>query len=259
MGVSNQRQIVFSVTSYASDNDERYPKSVATMTEFGNNTWHWQEPTMMTACYRRPCLKHRSMSEFLNSYIECTDIMFSPTAPEKYKYLQESWEAGDNWDNPETSYPTDSVCGTYCFYWDYIGFLGTNQRPFTGPRKSGGSRSESKLLVSDYFGFGHWRNEIAYGTSEAFGSSVKFNGSSITPGTKASSAFWSLTEAGGNTNLNKPNIKLHGGYVDGHVGSYFTADVIPMEVSFTTDGSVPYPGSYSTNPGIFYLPANGPR
>ncbi|MCF7955469.1 MAG: prepilin-type N-terminal cleavage/methylation domain-containing protein [Phycisphaerae bacterium] len=256
-GMSNQRQIVLAVNSYAVDNDGRYPESTATMTESGNSTWHWQEPTMMTACYRRPSLEHRSMSEYLNGYIEDASIMFSPSAPKKNKYLQAAWDAGDDWDNPDTSYPTDPLCGTYCFYWNYIGFLGTNQSPFRGPRKSAGSRGESKLLVSDYFGFGHWRNKPEYGTVNAFGSSERFNGSSVTPGTEASSAFWSRPEPAGNLNLNALDLKLHAGYTDGHVGSYSPSEVFPMKVSFTPDGCVPYPSSYLTNPGIFYLPGSG--
>lgn len=257
MGMSNQRQIVFSVNSFAMDNDDTYPESTATMTEFGNNIWHWQEPTMMTSCYRRPLLEHRSMSAYLHSYIEDASTLFSPTAPKKCEYLQAAWDAGDDWDNPDTSFPTDSLCGTYCFYWNYIGFLGVNERPFTGPRNSAGGRGESKLLVSDYFGFDHWRNKKLYGSIGAYGSSEKFNGVSITPGTEASSAFWSRLASDENINLSTLNIKLHAGYTDGHVECYSPAEVVPMKVSFTTDGSVPYPDSFSTNPGIFYLPGSG--
>ncbi len=259
VGMSNQRQIVLAVNSFAMDNDGGYPESTATMTEFGNNIWHWQEPTMMTACYRRPSLEHRSISAYLHSYIEDASIMFSPSAPRKYEYFQAAWDAGDDWDNPDTSYPTDSLCGTYCFYWNYIGFLGVNERPFTGPRNSDGGRGESKLLISDYFGFGHWRNKKTYGSIEAYGSSEKFDGAGVTPGTEASSAFWSRRASGGSIDLNILSIKLHAGYTDGHVERYSPAAVTPMKVSFTPDGSTPYPGSYSTNPGIFYLPKTGMR
>jgi type II secretory pathway pseudopilin PulG len=258
IGMSNQRQIVLAVNSYTFDNDDRYPESTATLTET-SGVWHWQEPTMMTACNRRPSVEHRSMSGYLHSYIENAGVMFSPSSPKKYKYSQAAWDAGDDWDNPDTSYPTDPLYGTYCFYWNYTGFLGVNQRPFAGPRKSAGSRYESKLLVSDYFGFGHWRNKEAYGSIEAFGSSERFNRSSVTPGTEASSAFWSRLEPTGSVNLDTLNIKLHAGYTDGHVESYSSADVVPMKVSFSTDGCVPYPDSFSTNPGIFYLPRKGLR
>ena len=70
VGISNQRQIVLGVNCFAVDNDGKYPESMATITEFASKNWHWQEPTMMTACYPRPSLKHRSISAYLRSYIE---------------------------------------------------------------------------------------------------------------------------------------------------------------------------------------------
>jgi len=262
--MNNQKQIVLAVSCFATDNDDRYPPSMATMTyvdmtKFGTSTWRWQEPTMMTACYSRPSLPHRSVSAYLRSYIADTRILFSPSAPGKYEYLQQSWDAGDDWDNPESSYPTDPVYGTYCFYWNYVGFLGRDKSPFRGPRNSAAGRGQSKLLVSDYFGFGHWRNRNAYGSTEAYGCSETFDGADITPGTEASSAFWSRLDLDGNIRLDSLRIKLHAGYTDGHVGSYWPSEVVPMKVSFTRDGSVPYPNWYSTNPGTFFLPKNGLR
>ena len=81
--IVNQRHIVNALSLYATDNDARYPESVATIT-FGNN-WHWQEPTMMTACRPRPSYTHRSISAYLHSYIEDASIMFCPSAPVKYE------------------------------------------------------------------------------------------------------------------------------------------------------------------------------
>ena len=74
-----------------------------------------------------------------------------------------------------------------------------------------------------------------------------------------SSAFWSRPASGGSINLNTLNIKLHAGYTDGHVEPYCPAEVVPMKVSFASDGRVPYPYSSSTDPGIFYLPGKGLR
>ena len=259
LGMNNQMQIVFAVSSFAMDNNGRYPESVATTTELASNIWHWQEPTMMTACSRRPRAEHRSISAYLHSYIKNASVMFSPSAPVQYEYLQQAWDAGDDWNNPESSYSTDSVYGTYCFYWNYVGFLGNNKHPFIGPRTFEGSPDENKLLVSDYFGFGHWRNQNIYGSNEAYGSSKKFNWGGITPGTEASSAFWSSQAYGGSSNFNILNIKLHAGYTDGHVEYYSPEGVVPMKVSFASDGRVPYPYSSSTDPGIFYLPGKGLR
>ena len=248
--IVNQRHIVNALSLYSTDNDARYPDSVAIIT-FGSN-WHWQEPTMMTACKRRPSHTHRSMSAYLHSYIEDASIMFCPSAPVKYEYLQRAWDTGDEWDNPETSFPSDPVFGTYCFYYNYVGFLPDHTDPFRGPRNSFGEPGQSTLLVSDYFGYDHHRSPNAYGSCE------QFTGAGLTPGTEVSSAYWSSLKSE-QVNLNTIDVKLHAGYNDGHVESFRASEVVPMKVSTTPDGSVPYPDGVGLGPGDFFLPANGLR
>jgi hypothetical protein len=165
----------------------------------------------------------------------------------KYKYFQQAWKAGDDWDNPETSFLADPVFGTYCFYWNYVGFLGEGKAPFRGPQDMLGGQSE--LLVSDYFGYDHHRSPNAYGSCERFG------GSTVTFGTVVSSAYWSLLNSGGNIALDTLNIKLHAGFTDGHVESFTSSEIVPMKVSIIPNGNVPYPSG--VGPGIFYLPRNG--
>ena len=244
LGVNNQRRIVTALGCYALDNKGFYPESVATIT-FGT-TWHWQEPTMMTACRPRPPFKHRSVSAYLLSYISEAGTMFCPNAPNKYKYLEQVWEAGDDWDNPETSFLDDPFFGTYCFYWNYVGFLGDGRAPFRGPRDTMGGQSD--LLVSDYFGYGHHRSPDSYGSCEKFGDA------SITFGSEVSSAYWSLSNSDGDIPLESLNIKLHAGFTDGHVEDFTSSQVIPMKVSITPDGSIPYPDGVGLGPGDFYLP-----
>ncbi|MDH4238284.1 MAG: type II secretion system GspH family protein [Phycisphaerae bacterium] len=246
----NQRHIVNALSLYATDNDAGYPESVATIT-FGSD-WHWQEATMMTACKPRPSHTYRSMSAYLHSYIEDASIMFCPNAPRKYEYLQDAWDTGDDWDNPETSFPSDPVFGAYCFYYNYVGFLPDHAAPFRGPRNALGEPGQSKLLVSDYFGYDHHRSPNAYGSCEPF------TGASFTPGTEVSSAYWSRLKSE-RVNLNTIDVKLHAGYNDGHVESFKASEVVPMKVSTTPDGSVPYPGGVGLGPGDFYLPKNGLR
>ena len=248
--MSNQRQIFCAINLFAADNDGCYPESMATITSGGS--WHWQDPRMLTACRPRPGQMHRSISEYLRDYIEDADIMFCPSAPEKYKYLQQSWDACDEWDNPESSFPYDPVWGTYCFYWNYIGYLGAGKSPFRGPRSPAGGRGYSKLLVSDYFGYDHHRSLKAYGSCE------RFKRATITPGTEASSAYWSY-KSNGHIGPDALDIKLHTGYMDGHVESFTPSETVPMRVSITADGSVPYPSGIGLGPGIFYLPLNGLR
>lgn len=244
-----QRQIVVGVTCFASDHHGEYPESVAT-TGKSKQHWAWQEPTMLTSYRKRDPKLYRSISAYLRSYIKDASIMFCPNAPTKYKYLQEMWNAGDNWDNPQTPPSQDPVMGTYCFYWNYVGFIKEGEL-FTGPRNLSSETKQSKLLISDYFGYGHWRNSYVYGDCEAYGSSERFRKVRVTPGTQVSSDFWSR-RSGGNIDLDNLNIKLQAGYTDGHVERYSASEVVPMKVSKSSDGSVPYPGRLG--PGIFYLP-----
>ena len=242
LSMSNQRQIASAMNLYASDHNERYPESVATI-GFGN-TWNWSDSTRLTGNRRRSPQLHRAMSEYLRSYIPDASIMYCPNVPHKYEYLQKAWDAGDNWDNPNTSYPADPVGGTYCFYWNYRGFLGGRRVVFRGPQGPASSGRYSKLLVSDYFGYNHWRNPGSFGSCE------QFDGAGITPETWLLSSFWSRKSDADDF----PEIKLRAGYTDGHVETYSASNVVPIKVSITADGTVPYPDG--VGPGIFYLPRN---
>jgi hypothetical protein len=249
--MDNQRQIAAAVNSFASDNNGEYPESVATIGLLQEN-WNWQEPTMLTSCRPLSPMLHRSMSAYLHSYIQDASIIFCPTAPGKYKFLQQAWDAGDDWDNPDTPSLQDPVIGTYCFYWKYTGFLDGRTEPFKGPRGISSEPGRSKLLVSDYFGFGHWRNKLIYGNYRAYGSCERFNAASITPGTTVSSPFWSRLAEDVNVIQRSLDIELHAAYTDGHVECFSPSQTITMKVSQTPDGSVPYPNDLG--PGDFYLP-----
>jgi len=184
---SNQRQIVQAVTVYAVENNGRFPDSVATIGVGWN--WNWSEPTLITGYEARSPRLNRSMSAYLGSYINDVGILACPNAPEEYKNLQQVWDAADEWDNPETDPVKDPVSGNYCFYWNYNGYIEGRGTLFRGPSTSAGSRRESKLLVSDYFGYDHWRSQKSYGSCEPFKSAE------ITPGTALSSSYWSTSWA----------------------------------------------------------------
>ncbi|MBA7618282.1 hypothetical protein ES703_25603 [subsurface metagenome] len=242
LSMSNQRQITSAMNLFALNNNDRYPESVATI-GFGNN-WNWSDSTRLTGNRRRSPQLHRAMSEYLRRYISDASTMYCPNAPQKYEYLQQAWDAGDNWDNPKTSFPADPAGGSYCFYWNYRGYLGGRRVVFRGPQGPASSRRYSKLLVSDYFGYDHWRTPGSYSSCEPF------NGAGITPETWLLSAYWSRKSDADDS----PEIKLQAGYTDGHVESYSASDVVPMKVSITADGTVPYPDG--VGPGIFFLPRN---
>jgi type II secretory pathway pseudopilin PulG len=146
LGMNNQKQIVSAANLYAFDNDEHFPESVATVGDL--DYWNWQEPMMLTGYRARSPRLHRSMSGYLRNYINDADIMFCPNAPQKYKYLKESWEAADDWDNPETPSVKDPVSGTYCFYWNYTGFLEERSYLFRGPQSTQGENTRAACWLA---------------------------------------------------------------------------------------------------------------
>ncbi|MHC4476948.1 MAG: prepilin-type N-terminal cleavage/methylation domain-containing protein [Planctomycetota bacterium] len=252
-GMSNLREITSGVNLYAVDHGNFYPKSVATVGV--SSSWNWSDPRRMTTLYHTTIGPHRAMSEYLGSYIKDADTMFCVNAPKKYKYLQAMWDAGDAWDNPDTLLAEDAANGTYCFYWNYTGRLEAGL--FKGPKALCGGKGQSDLLVSDYFGFGNWRNELLYGAGNyhAYGSCEHLSGARVTPGEPAyaaGSAYWSRLDSD-DFSLRTIKVMLHAGYVDGHVEGYSASEVVPMRVIMNPVTNEPY-GDYG--PGIFYLPPN---
>ncbi len=244
VGIGNQQRIVSGLNLFASDNNEQYPASVATLGV--DSTWNWAEPMMLTARQARSPSFHRSISAYLRPYIEDADTMYCPNAPRKYKYLQAAWDAGDDWDNPEMPTGENQVYGIYCFYWNYTGYLEERDYLFRGPRNSASGGKCSKLLVSDYLGYNHWRSPGAYSSCE------KFAGASITEGTQLSSDYWSGEVIDEPT---APEIKLRAGYTDGHVETYSSSDTLTMRVIKYPETGEPYDDD-TDSPACFFLPTN---
>ena len=168
------------------DNRDRYPESVATVgtVRYG---WNWSNPTKLTGSRKRGTTIHRAISEYLRAYLPAAKVMYCPNGPGKYKYLQAAWDAGNDWDNPDTPVPSDPARGNYCFYWNYIGYLPDRSTPFFGPKTAVGSPRTSRLVMTDYFGYGQWQSRCGYGSCE------RFKRSRIVPQTWRVSPYWSRT------------------------------------------------------------------
>jgi prepilin-type N-terminal cleavage/methylation domain-containing protein len=243
VGMGNQRQIVNAVNLFAMDHDGLYPESVATI---GTEPWwNWQEPTVLIGYRARSPRMHRSMSAYLRAYLEDADSVHCPAAPRRHTYIKEAWAAGDDWDNPETDPVLDPLKGTYCFYWNYTGYLEGREHFFEGPRGPAGGLAQSGLLVSCYFGYDHHRSPRAYGSCQYF------HRADITEGRPLSSAYWSR-DTGGRSPM--PDVRLYAGYTDGRVESYPSSETSIMRVIMNPDTGEPYP--YGIGPGEFYLPRN---
>jgi type II secretory pathway pseudopilin PulG len=242
VGMSNQRDVTTALNLFAADNRDQYPDSVARVGF--DDDWSWTDPAKMTGFRDRHPQTHRSMSACLASYIPDAKSMFCPSAPQQYKYLQEVWEAGDDWDNPDTPMSYDPFTGTYCFYWDYVGYLSESETVFRGPTGPASSRRQSQLLISDYFGYGQWRSPDSFGSCEQFG------GAGVVPETQLQSAFWAVE---GNLDGILPEVKLRAAFTDGHVETYSSSETTPMKISQEPDGIPPYEDGTSSG-GIFFIP-----
>lgn len=250
----NQRQVITGALCYSTDQNGRFPESVATLgTE---SRWSWREPTVLAGFQKRSPAYHRSVSEYLRGYIETASTMFCPSAPSRYEYADQMWAAGDAWDNPSPDTGIeDPLFGNYCLYWNYVGYLAEKNKPFIGPRSTTQRELESKLMISDYFGYGHWRNELTYGSRNAYGSCEKMSRAGITTGTSVACDFWSVLNSNGDILPQSIDLSLRAGFVDGHVEKYTPADTTILKVSMTPDGQIPYPDNVGPA-GTLYIPQN---
>ncbi len=246
LGGCRQRQVVLAVSLYAADHEGRYPESVATAAMLGR-TWRWQEPRMLKACQPRAAGYQSSVAGYLRRYLPQAEILSCPSSPRPYPYLKEAWQAGEQWDNPNTSFTDDSVLGGYCLYWNYVGHLSEQSRPFRGPQTDADRPRCSRLLISDYFGFNHWRSP------DAFGSCERLAGAEVTAETHEAPTYWFRTPPGAPDRTSIP-LRLQAGFVDGHVETYRPAETAVLEVADALDGSTPALSGFGLGAGQFYIP-----
>lgn len=243
--MNNQRQIVIAVNSFAADNDGFYPDSVATIGRM-ESFWNWHEPMKMVGHQARSPRMYRTVSAYLRAYLRDPDTMYCPNAPRRYKHFNEAWAEGDGWNNPDTPMRDDPLTGTYCLYWNYSGCLEDRDRFFQGPSGPVGGGTQSRLLVSCFFGYDQYLSRGKYGSCE------KFEKADFTEGSYEWPSYWSgeATSASG-----PPEVKLHAGYMDGHVESYLSSETAVMSVIRYPDTGEAYPSWLG--PGNFHVPESG--
>ncbi len=250
----NQRDIVAAVTLFACEHDQQFPPSVALAEKPDRKSWRWQDPRKLHTTCPRQRMKHCSVSGYLDHYLEDSTHLACPSIPQPYPFWHEAWEAGDAWDHPETEKKEDAVFGSYCLYWNYIGYQ--EHGPFRGPSTLYGGSGESNLLVSDYFGYDEARSPGLYGSCELVNSAqVEAAKTDI-----LASAFWSYDiPTAAYTEDIGIRIRLNAGYTDGHVESYFPNETQVMKVADVSDGSRPYfKGIDPRYPGLFFIPQTKP-
>ncbi|AQT68927.1 hypothetical protein STSP2_02104 [Anaerohalosphaera lusitana] len=238
--ISNQRTVLGAANLFTADYDGDYPKSVATIGK--DSFWNWNDPRMMKSSDYISGRKHNSISEYLSDYVESSEPFTSPLSPSKHRYMEDAWEQGDSWDNPDTPSDLDLLIGQYCFYWDYEGLVSRAGRRFIGPSRQAGGGGQSDILVSDYLGFGNWR------TPDSLASSRSFDDASVCPEDTTCGAYWFKNGAASMDDL---DISISAGFTDGHVESFPANEMVPMWVIMIRPDTV-YP--LGVGPGVFYLP-----
>jgi prepilin-type N-terminal cleavage/methylation domain-containing protein len=246
-GAADQRHVVKALSMYAIDNDDHFPPSVG---KIGfDEHWNWSEPTTLTGVINRSLDQNRSMSAYVVDYIESVHQLSCRSAPREHDYLEDAWNAGEDWVNPDVLDGIGPFTSTYCFYWKYTGFLGEG-RQFNGPSGLAPRPGESQLMMSCYFGFDHWRSREVYSSCE------RFKNARITEETPFASAYY-WCGLSPDVDLSTLKIKLRAGYLDGHIESYSPSEVVPMEVIVNRETGEPYaPG---LGPGVFFLPQDAVR
>ena len=240
--MGNKRDIVMAVNFFASDHDDRYPASVAKVGF--TDRWNWSNPNKLIANDSPIWGQSRSVGASLGAYLDKPKSVVCPQAPAPFRYLDEAWAQGDDWDNLDTPIQLDTLDGTYCFYWNYLGYLGGKRKLFYGPQGPAGGRKASTLLVTDYFGYNYYR------TPDAFVGCERFAGANVLPPTDIQSAYWTTAP---DPNRPSPEIPVHAGYTDGHVEAFSSMEVTPLRVIKDRSEMIPYDDA-ELGPGIFYLP-----
>ena len=245
---SNLRQIASVVSLYECDNG-KYPPTVAYIECGSPRTW--LEPTaMVNTEFTAP----RSISRYLRPYIENPSVMYCPSAPRDYSYMQDAWDAGDDWDNPDTDSIRDKLFGTYSFWWNYKGYLSEKRRIFEGPDKSDYYRGKSDLVASCFFG-------KTPGPCDQLDpcdyiSCMRFKKAGRTPQYSVSSQLWNRMDSR-DIEREDIRIRLNAAYTDGHVEQFNAAKTTTLKVSMRPNGGYPYFPDYIR--GDVYLPEKAIR
>jgi len=247
-GMNRLRHIGAQLNVFSNDNKDRYPPSVASV-GWGEG-WTWYDPRRIIGNTQRTPLVHRSMSAYLREYIPDASLLHCPSAPDRFEYLDEMWEAGDRWDNPQTNARTDPFSGSFCFYWNYDGLVLRDNgfQLFRGPR---GPEADgviySNVLASDFFSYGGGYDNpppSTYTSCQHLDGAHEKSASIRAP-------YWSVQASDVE---GRPDVKLKAVFTDGHVGTYSSLDALEMHVIRDRKKREPFVVNNGNSPGQFYLP-----
>jgi type II secretory pathway pseudopilin PulG len=255
--MNNLRLVGSNLQVYANDSQGFFPPSVATVGDRDN--WTWYDPRRLVGSKQRTARNSRSMSIYLKDYLD-VEALHCPSAPDEYKYLKEMWDAGDDWDNPETPQEKDPMSGSYCYFWGYdsVAMLDQGKRLFKGPRRPAGGRKYSTLLACDFFGYSGGYDPSpprTYASCERMALGKDRSTQLLAP-------YWSGVSEVANKPLDAdypkvdhlPKMRLKAVFVDGHVTSYTEQDVVALDVISNRKTYDTFGIDNSNTPGLFFIP-----
>jgi hypothetical protein len=256
---NHMRQITTALSLFANEHQDRYPPTLA-YAGVGRKSFYFDVRSMVVAVARAKGEK-RSLSSYLIPYLPDYEIFQCPSAPTKCKDLPKVWQEEESWDN-------DQYRGNYALYWDYIGFLdsqndGRFSTLFRGARGPGAGKGYSKLLISDSLVYGDSDGEQDrvspkpnFTSCEWMEDAEDFGNGAESDTTKRAPRW----RTGAQPYPERPSVQLRAGFTDGHVETYRSTDALRLRRPSTTDGRVTGIDPFSpTNPGYpgpgeFYIP-----
>ncbi len=252
VGMTRLKHIATQLNSFALDSDNRYPPSISRWPDGTTD-----DPRRMVTMYQY-ANQHRSLSAYLSDYIEQAEVLHCPSAPDRYPYLDDMWQQGDDWVYPGNS-DECPMTGNFTYYWNYQGLLevGGDYQLFNGPSRPALGKDQSDVLVSDALVQGD--QQISPRPPESYSSCEYIPDGNAGTGSHYVFPRWTLEESRG-----LPDIRLKAAFVDTHVEYYRASKAIGMRaiLGFSRGGRrIPWPsgsdaGASGGSLGLYYLPPN---
>ena len=158
----------------------------------------------------------------------------APAAPRPIPIWRISGGPATQWDNPDTGFTDDSVVGSFCFYWNYVGHL---VRAGASLPRPADRRRPARMQPAA-------RQRLLRLQSLAQPRGLrKLRASPPRRGHDRDRtrppAYWFCKPHGTNRTAPACSVKLQAGFVDGHVEAYRPAETTILEVAGDLDGTTP--------------------
>ncbi|MBI1369536.1 MAG: prepilin-type N-terminal cleavage/methylation domain-containing protein [Planctomycetes bacterium] len=227
---TNQKQIIATVTVYASANRDYYPTSIQGYQVSATSQW-WTLPNRINY---HPDVYGGAPNGFdggwmgkrLLKYIPKVDTFYCPLAPQRPDNAQKEYETGNS----------AILNGSYFLFWGFKGYKTQVPNYFEGPDRMGEGRP-GQLLTCDQLAWNEPGGTSYWTSSHPFADAgpVRANNPA-----SSSHSYWQSTDP---TATRPRELLLSGGYLDGHVEKYNA-----QETEWY------HPGTNGSHPSQHYVP-----